>query len=59
LGTPPPEPSVPAAIPAVAVCAATGVTIPECSCPRCIAEQIRLFSPAALRPPEGGLGKVA
>jgi len=31
-----------------ALCPLTGVTIPECSCQRCIEEQIRHHSPALL-----------
>jgi len=30
-------------------CPHTGLTIPECSCPRCLEEQLRRFQPALLR----------
>jgi hypothetical protein len=33
---------------AAAVCPTTGIAIPECSCGRCIEEQIRHHSPALL-----------
>lgn len=41
-------------------CAHTGLTIPECSCPRCHAEQLRRYAPALSQltpqPPAGLLG---
>jgi hypothetical protein len=37
-----------------AICPLTGVTIPECSCQRCIEEQIRHHSPALLDRRFGG-----
>jgi hypothetical protein len=30
------------------VCPQTGVTVPECSCPRCLQEQLRRFQPELL-----------
>jgi hypothetical protein len=30
------------------VCPQTGVTVPECSCPRCLHEQLRRFQPELL-----------
>jgi hypothetical protein len=30
------------------VCSFSGVSIPECSCPRCLEDQVRRFRPALL-----------
>jgi hypothetical protein len=30
-------------------CPQTGLTVPECSCPRCLEEQLRQFQPTLLR----------
>jgi hypothetical protein len=30
------------------VCPQTGVTVPECSCPRCLQDQLRRFQPDLL-----------
>jgi hypothetical protein len=32
----------------MSVCPKTGITVPECSCPDCIAGQIRQYQPALL-----------
>ncbi|MDX6632975.1 MAG: hypothetical protein QOG26_980 [Solirubrobacterales bacterium] len=34
-------------------CASTGLTIPECSCTRCLLEQMDRFMPEALREDAG------
>ena len=33
---------------AISTCPGTGITVPECSCPECISEQIQRYQPALL-----------